>query len=88
MSNNLTYKLIRVEGDVEPEIVFSGSTYEAVMDEARRIRREDDSEFKDGLYWLLIDWDSQDVEVGSFGGGEIAPEFQEEEEEEEEEDDE
>ena len=50
MSNNLTYKLIRVEGDVEPEIVFSGSTYEAVMDEARRIRREDDSEFKDGLY--------------------------------------
>jgi len=63
--------LVRMVGDVEPEIMGEHATYDELVEAARIIRHGDEQEFKDGLYCLSLY--NGEPELEAFAGCELEP---------------
>ena len=67
---NKQYALLVVWGDVEPEELAWCDDYDAVLELARKNRKEEGD--RNGLFPVWIDWENHEIEVGTFSGGELA----------------
>ncbi len=62
------YYVIRVVGDVDPELHGPYADEKAQGHAARKIREEDDGDLHDGILWLTIHY-SGTPEIGAYSGG-------------------
>ena len=64
------YRLLVVAGDVEARLQPPKKTYEEVLRQARRHRKQDPDR-DDGLHCVRIDWTLCRVSVEDFSGGQM-----------------
>lgn len=70
-SKGKSYAVMRVYGDVEPGITGVFDNPGDQLTEARKQYAEDTSDCRDGLYSLIVDWRTKDIEICGWTGVEL-----------------
>lgn len=66
---NVKYFVVNVFGSVDPSLSVAFDDYNK-RDEEAKIVHKDQSE-EDGIFWLDVNFDTEEVTIGSFTGGDL-----------------